>query len=295
MPIPGLCGPLEKPNALPLDRSFAPSVLGDTVVAPFNEPELAADLIASNADELACVIVEPVQGSMGMVPASEEYLQALREATRRHDVLLIFDEVITLRTSVGGAQQHYGIEPDLTAMGKFIGGGLPIGAFGGRRELLEIFNPDRPDHIFHASTFSGNALSMAAGVAAVTDLTHESVERLNALGARLRDGFDRAFDAVGIPGRAIGLGSLANIVLTRQSVRNARDVMGAMIRAGPIGTLLHLGMLRRGIFAAGRGMYGISTAMGEAEVDLAIDALRDSLDELRPVVENERPQLMNES
>ena len=124
------------PNSVPIDDSFPLSVLVDTVVCPYNEPELARRLIASHAHELAAVIVEPVLGSMGMVPATREFLAALREATLAHDIVLIFDEVITLRLGDLGAQHLHGVMPDLTAMGKIIGGGLPIGGFGGKRELM---------------------------------------------------------------------------------------------------------------------------------------------------------------
>ena len=115
-----------------MDDSFPDSVLGDTVVCPYNEPELAQALIERHKDDLAAVIVEPVLGSMGMVPATPEFLAALRSATEQHGIILIFDEVITLRLSDGGAQKTYGVTPDLTCMGKIIGGGLPIGGLGGR-------------------------------------------------------------------------------------------------------------------------------------------------------------------
>ena len=292
VPLPDLAGPLEAPVSVAPDRSIAPSALGDAVIAPFNEPELAADLIARHAEELACVIVEPIQGSMGMNPATPEFLRALREATSEHDVILVFDEVISLRTEYGGAQQHYGVTPDMTAMGKFIGGGLPVGAVGGRRDLLDVFNPERRDSIMHASTFSGNATTMAAGVAAMADLTPEVHRELNRLGQRLRDGCGRAVEAAGVPGRALGLGSLSNLVLSGREIRGPRDVLAAGVDAGPMSRLLHLGLLRRGVFTARIGMLCISTPMGEAEVDAAVAALRDALDELRPVIERERPRLL---
>jgi glutamate-1-semialdehyde 2,1-aminomutase len=292
VPLPNRCGPLERPNSLPVDRSTPESVLRDTVVAPYNEPEFAARLIEERAEELAAVILEPLLGSMGMVPASREFLQTLREVTAARGIVLIFDEVISLRLGDGGAQQVHGVEPDLTAMGKIIGGGLPIGAIGGRRDLLQIFNPDGPEPVFHASTFSGNPLSMAAGLATLREFTPAVRERINRLGDRLREGFNRAFQTAGIRGQAIGQGSLVNLHLTDRPIRNARDSLGGMIQAGPVARLLHLGMVRRGITSASRLMYCISTLMGETEIDTAVAALQDTLVELKPLIEKERPSLL---
>ena len=123
-----------------MDGSFSDSVLTDTVICPYNEPEIAEKLISRHAEELAAVIVEPVMGSMGMVSATTDFLRCLREATQRYGIILIFDEVITLRLAQGGAQAIHGIVPDLTCMGKIIGGGLPVGAVGGRRDLMQLFS-----------------------------------------------------------------------------------------------------------------------------------------------------------
>jgi glutamate-1-semialdehyde 2,1-aminomutase len=277
---------------LPIDASIPDSVLGDVIVCPYNEPEIASALIERHAGELAAVIVEPVLGSLGMLPATPDFLHALREATRRHGVVLVFDEVISLRLGPGGAQGLHGVEPDLTAMGKIIGGGLPIGAFGGREALMRVFHPEQPQPVMHASTFSGNPLSMAAGEAAMRALAPESFERLDAQGERLRRGIDAAFARRGIRGQATGIGSLANIHLTDAKLANARDALAGLQRAGRVGQLLHLELLKRGIHSASRLMLCTSTAMAEREVDLAIDAVDDALAFLRPGIERERPELL---
>ncbi len=292
VPLPGRRGPADRPEPVALDRSIAQSALGDVVVAPFNDSENTVRLIADHAHEIACVIVEPVQASMGMVPATREFLAAVREATTAHDVLFVLDEVVTLRVEWGGAQERYGVTPDLTAMGKYIGGGLPIGAFGGRRDILEIFDPGRDDSVMHTSTFSGNPMTMAAGAAAVASLSRSDHARLNELGDRLRAGFDRAFEREGIPGQTTGLGSLVSPLLTRRPVRGPREVLDAMSAAGHVSRYLHLGLLRRGVFSSPRGLFCISTPMGGAEIDHAIDAFGDTLAELRPVIERERPALL---
>jgi glutamate-1-semialdehyde 2,1-aminomutase len=291
-PIPERRGPLKAPASQPVDASFPDSVLADTVICPYNQPDHARRLIEEHARELAAVIVEPVLGSMGMVPARREFLEALREATNEHGIVLIFDEVITFRLGSGGAQSAVGITPDLTCMGKIIGGGLPIGAVGGRRELMQLFSPDREVPVMHASTFSGNALTMAAGLAAMRAYTEEEVSRLNALGERLRRGFDEAFVQMGVRGQAVGTGSLSNVTFSDSPVRDARDFFDALRSARHIPQLLHLGMLRRGVMSASRLMYCVSTAMTEADVDVAIGAFNESLRELRPHIERERPELL---
>lgn len=292
VPYPERRGALDHPISLPLDKSIPDSVLEDTVVCPYNEPELAKALIREHADELAAVIVEPVLGSMGMVAATAEFLRALRSETEKQAIVLIFDEVITLRLSGGGAQAIHGIAPDLTSMGKIIGGGLPVGAIGGKRELMQIFSPDSRESVFHASTFSGNALTMAAGFAAMSHFTDTEAKRLNWLGDKLREGFNLILHQNGIFGQAIGSGSLTNLHLTDEPLHDSRDALAGMAGAGHISRLLHLGMLRRGIMSASRLMYCISTPMGEDEVTAAITALNETLIELRPFIKQERPELL---
>ncbi len=292
VPIPGERGDIEAPASLPVDPSIPDSALADTVVCPYNQSELAAELIAKHAHELAAVIVEPILGSMGMVSATREFLETLRKETQNHDIVLIFDEVITLRISEGGVQKTLGITPDLTAMGKIIGGGLPVGAIGGRRDLMQLFSPEREQNIFHASTFSGNALTMAAGYAAMKALPGSENERLNFLGEKLREGFNQCFTQHGIKARAIGQGSLTNIVFDNGNINDARDSIDATINAGHITGLLHLCMLMNGFASASRLMYCTSTPMDESVIEDAVTALSDSLHKLRPYIEQERPGLL---
>ncbi|MBN1663607.1 MAG: aspartate aminotransferase family protein [Deltaproteobacteria bacterium] len=291
-PMAELAGDLAAPNPVPIDDSFPSSVLTDTVVCPYNEPELARQLIARHAQDLAAVIVEPALGSMGMVPATREFLATLREATLSRDILLIFDEVITLRLGDLGAQQLYGITPDLTAMGKVIGGGLPIGAIGGRKELMQRFHPDQPRPVMHASTFSGNPMSMAAGLAAMQRFTPQQRTHIDGLGERLRDGFNKVFRDAGIRGQAIGIGSLSNIHLTDEAIGNARVSLAASRRAGRVLRCIHLGMLMRGVVSAARLMYCASTAMNDADIAAAVAALRETLLDLRDDLRREKPELL---
>lgn len=292
VPLPNIRGPLEAPVSLPVDASFPDSVLADTIVCPFNQPELARNLIRKHGHELAAVIAEPVLGSMGMVPASREFLETLRAETRAAGIVFILDEVITLRTELGGAQSYYGVTPDLTAMGKIIGGGLPIGAIGGSEEIMRVFHPDQPQPVMHASTFSGNPLSMVAGAAAMHQLNPQNIDHINTLGEHFRSGVSQTFAAHGIRGQATGLGSLSNIHLNDQPINDARDSIDGIIAAGQIGSLLHLKMLQRGVASASRLMYCTSTAMQASDVDYAIAALDEVLREMKPGIERECPALL---
>lgn len=292
VPRPDNCGPLEAPNSTPVDASFPDSVLKDTIICPFNQPALAENLIAQHGDQIAAVIVEPMLGSMGMVQATTEFLELLRKVTESRGIVLIFDEVISLRLNQGGLQSIHQVQPDLTCLGKIIGGGLPIGGIGGRRDLLQLFSPTQPKPVMHASTFSGNALSMAAGLAAMQCYTQTDCDRINGLGVKLRAGFNEVFNAAAVRVHAGGYGSLCKIHFTDREVTDSRGTVTGIREGGNIPALLHLTMLRHGVSSASRLMYCISTAMGETEIEKAIAALDETLQELLPHIEKEQPNLL---
>ena len=277
-PDPALAGPADDPRPVAEGRGLTPGAVADTQIVPFNDAAAAERLFAARGGEIAAVIVEPLLGAGGMVPATREYLQSLRELTAAHGALLIFDEVMSFRVGPGGAQALYGVEPDLTTFAKIIGGGFPVGAFRGRAEVMAQYDPRRRGHLSQSGTFNGNPVTMAAGVAAMEELTPEVFARLNALGDRLRTGLEEAGRAAGVPLVATGLGSLVNLHLTAGPVVDYRSAA-----AGNTETLrlLHLALLNRGIFAAPRGMFNISTPMTEADVDRALAAVRDALQEVR--------------
>ncbi len=195
------------------------------VVGEYNDAAGAARLVGKHAHDLAAVIVEPLQGAAGVIPGDPDFLRALREATAAHGVLLIFDEVMTSRLSAGGMQQLLGVDPDLTTLAKFVGGGLSFGAFGGRADLMSRFDPSRPDALQHGGTFNNDVLTMAAGAAGLTRvLTEAEITRLNGLGDRLRDRLNGFAVERGIEFCATGYGSLVGIHFTRGPVRNEHDV-----------------------------------------------------------------------
>jgi glutamate-1-semialdehyde 2,1-aminomutase len=269
-------GPRSSPHSVPDLEGLFGSVLEDVLVVPFNDIEDASQIIERNAKDLAAVIVEPMLGSGGGIPANADFLRFLRDATRSAGALLIFDEIITFRLSFGGAQEIYGITPDLTTLGKTIGGGFPVGAFGGNAEVMALFDPTRRK-LFQGGTFNGNAVSMVAGFVTLELLTRREIVRINALGELLRQGLSKALADSAVPGQAIGVGSLLQVHFGKEPVTDYRSAAAGSKELVP---LLHLTLLNRGIFTSTRNSLCISTPMGENEVHQAVGAFKDSLSEL---------------
>ncbi len=249
-----------------------PDLIGDLVITlPFNDISGCEERMASVAGSLAAVIIEPVLGAGGVVAADPEFLAYLRGATRRTGALLIFDEIISFRLHTGGAQARYGIEPDLTTFGKIIGGGFPIGAFGGRRDVMALLHPIEGS-IRWGGTFNGNPVSAAAGVQTLEALTPEVIDQLNRDGEQLTERLDKVLEASGIPAGMTGVGSLFNIHATGDEITDSH----AVGRADPALTeLLHLGLMNRGYFLAPRGMGCLSTAMTSADLDGLVESVED--------------------
>jgi glutamate-1-semialdehyde 2,1-aminomutase len=270
------------------------SVLQDVHVVPFNDLAAVTSILEKDAHRIAAIIVEPVLGAGGVIPAQNGYLAGLRELADRFRVLLIFDEVITLRLSTGGMQEMTGVTPDLTSLGKIIGGGLPVGAFGGRAEIMARFDPSHPQTIFHSGTFNAANMVMAAGLAALKTLDQTAINRINALGERLKKGVNDAFKQNGLRGQVSGVGSLNQVHWHQRPLKNARDSARGLAAAGELPGLVHLEMMNRGIYTARRGMFIISTPMTGAEIDKATAAFAGALDMLKPYIAARLPQLVAE-
>lgn len=227
-PGPGaeLCGPVQDPAAIPESPGLAEGAWKDTIVLPYNHPA-AFDKIRRHASRLAGVIVEPVLGAGGTIPASKEFLTELRHITRQIGALLIFDEVITgFRLAPGGAQEFYGVTPDVSTYGKVAGGGLPFGAVGGTAEAMRLMEYDvEPGSILMAGTFNGNPLVTAAGTAVLRRLSGEPqlYARMNAMGERFRTEINRFAREEDYPAIATGAGSMFWMHATRGPVNSVRD------------------------------------------------------------------------
>ena len=283
-------GSPTRPSSVPEDHGNPPGVIQDTLVAPFNDKEATRAILEENASELAAVIVEPYLGSGGGIPARDGYLDFLRDLTARHNILLIFDEVITLRLAYGGGQERFNVIPDLCMMGKIIGGGFPVGAFGGRREIMALISPLNTA-VAHSGTFSANNATMAAGMATMQELNHAAYEALESKGERLRKGAEDLFKSLDIGAQMTGLGSCFQIHFLKEPVKSPRDLTRARDDI-LVPSLLNLALLNRGVYLSRRASGYLSVVNTEEEIDFLLEALHDALKEIRPVIEEEAPELI---
>lgn len=251
--------------ASPLNAPF------DFVRAPYNDWDATHALLQAHAGALACVLVEPMQGSAGCIPADPGFLHALRAWTQEHGTLLVLDEVMTSRLAGGGLQEVHGLRPDLTTLGKYIGGGFSFGAFGGRADIMERFNPLLPGHFAHAGTFNNNVFTMSAGVAGLSRVfTPEAAAALTARGENLRARLNTIAGRASFAMQFTGIGSMMNVHMCEGPIRSTRDLArsNAALRE-----LFYFDLLEQGIWPARRGMFNLSLPMGEPEFDRLADAV----------------------
>ncbi|WP_372624185.1 aspartate aminotransferase family protein [Falsiroseomonas sp.] len=252
------------------------------VLCEFNDIAGAERLARENAADLAAILLEPMLGGGGCIPATDAFLAALRRLADETGAVLIFDEVMTSRLSPGGLQQATGVIPDLTTLGKYIGGGMSFGAFGGKQALMAIFDPRRPDAIPHAGTFNNNTLTMSCGITALSELyPPEKAVELNARGDALRERLNAAIRSRGLPAQVTGRGSMMAFHFTDQPLRNATEVGAANQK---LKELLFLDLLERGYYIARRGMIALSLMVGDAECDGFVGAVEEWLDLRAPMM-----------
>jgi len=248
----------------------------ETIVLPFNDPAALDAAFAANPDQIAGVILEPYMGNVGFIPAEPGYLRQVQKSCAANGALLIFDEVMTgFRLAPGGVQELEGIKPDLTCLGKIIGGGLPVGAFGGRAAIMDRLAPLGP--VYQAGTLSGNPLAMAAGIAALRELKeHDPYARLDALGRRLRDGVLAAAAAKGLPVQVPQFGSMLSIFFTPTRVRDYESALRADAKL--FSRLFHA-CLARGVYlppSAYETLF-LSTAHAGAAIDRACEVITEAI------------------
>jgi len=252
----------------------------NTLSVPYNDLAAVEAAFRQFGGDIAAIIVEPVAANMGLVPPEPGFLEGLRRVTREYGALLIFDEVLNgWRVAYGGAQAYYGIDPDLTTFGKVVGGGLPVGAYGGKREIMAMVAPSGP--VYQAGTLSGNPLAMTAGLTTLEVLGRPgNFERIVALTERLVAGLNQALESLDMPYRARSVGTLFGLFFTEQRVVDYETALTADTR---FFSRYHYGMLKRGVYLApSQFEVGfMSLAHTEAEVDATVAAAAESLREAR--------------
>lgn len=281
-------GTLDKIKVMPESRGVSENALKDVIVSPFNDIERTKKIIEANYKETACLIIEPVMGSSGQITPMMEYLEAIRELTSHYGILLIFDEVVTGRLALGGAQEFYGVQPDLTTLGKIIGGGLPVGAFGGREDIMALYDP-REKKMYHSGTFNGNAITMAAGYATMKAYDEKAISYVNGLGQYFSDGLKKIISELNLVIAVNGVGSLYNTVFTDKPIKNYRDMASSYEE---LNTLLYMTLLTKRVFNAPRGMFCMSTAMTKEDIDFGLEKIKESLSEMKNVIEEKASELV---
>jgi glutamate-1-semialdehyde 2,1-aminomutase len=260
----------------------AVNVPHDFIVAPYNNLQGIEAIFAAHADDIAAVIVEPMQVAGGCIVGEPEFLEGLQDLTQRHGALLIFDEVVTSRLSGGGRQALLGIRPDLTTFGKYIGGGMSFGAFGGRQDVMSQFDPRLPGATPHAGTFNNNVLSMAAGYAGLSRLyTPGAAAALNEKGERLRARLNGLCRERNVAMQFTGIGSLMNLHAGSQTIRSVDDLSDAET---PLKDLFFFHMIERGCYVARRGFIVLTLAHEEGDLQRLEEAVASFVDRYEPLL-----------
>ena len=251
------------------------AMLDEIVMLPFNEPEAAREIILRHKDELGAVVVEPMMGGAGFIQATTEYLEAIREVTSQEGIVLVFDEVCSLRVGPGAGQGLFGVYPDMTAFGKSVGGGAAVGAFGGRRDIMELYRGDAGDsQVGHSGSFNGNPLSMVSGIATFEQLTPDVYEHLDRIAERLREGIRAVCAEFDVPVQVTGIGSLFCVHFNDQPIRSRRDTLSNDRERE---WQVFFGLLNEGIWPSAGLLGAVSAPMTDADVDAYVDGLRDVL------------------
>ena len=229
-----------------------------TLLGEFGRAESFEQILAERGTEIAAVFLEPVLGSSGVVPPPEGFLRRVADAAHRAGALFVLDEVITLRLAEGGAQQVFDIKPDLTMMGKIVGGGLPVGALGGSADLMKSFDPRERGSLLHSGTFNGNVLTCTAGIVSVRELTQERIDKMNSQAQQIAGELKRAATQAELPFSVRQFGSLMNVFFTNvpPPATIVREDMRTM-------TQFHLAALNHGLFIAPRGLIALSTVISD--------------------------------
>jgi len=268
-------GKADSPESVAAFPGISETAVDDIFIMPFNDIVTAEKIIRKHADELAAVIVEPVNGQCGMVPAKPEFLEGLRRLTDDLGIVLIFDEVIAFRIAYGGAQDYYGVKPDLTCFGKVVGGGMPVGAFGGRDDIMSLWDPsDGGSVVQHAGTFNGNPMTAVAGVATLESLTADKYEYLEHLGNMLRNKLRTLFAELEVPMSVTGVASLFALQFTPTEVIDYRTY--ATNNKEMLQTMF-IGLLNEGFLMSNRCAGNVSTVHTEDDVDAFVLAVKNVL------------------
>lgn len=263
------------------NNELSKNISEDIFTVPFNDVDAIEKILSKYHSKIAAILVEPVMGVAGVILPKENYLSQLRELADKYNVILIFDEVQTLRLAVGGAQEFFNVTPDLTCMAKIIGGGFPVGAFGGKKEIMDMFDPRKDNFLAHGGTFNGNKVTMSAGIAAMQILDEEEINKMNSLATQLVDQIKNIIKNLELPISLTHVGSMINIHFTKQKPNRYEDTLN---QDKNLIKIIHLKLLNRGIFIAPRGLMNLSTVMTQEDIDETVNVFTDVLNGMKTLL-----------
>ena len=265
-PIPGYAG---QPTG----------ILDDVLILPYNDLDVCEGILRKHQDSLSCVIIEPVISSFGYTPLDAEFLSGIRRITKELNIVLIFDEVQSLRLSPGGAQEYFNVIPDITAMGKIIGGGLPVGAFGGSEDIMSLFDQSEGQAaIPHSGTFNGNPMTLVAGLETMKHLTPDVYSRLNALGDMLRQKLRSVFAEYEIPVIVSGIGSFFGVHFRDEPIKDYRSTLAS---DKVLGRTLFMGLLNEGVLLQSQTAGSLNVLTKESDIDHVVGLTREVLNRIK--------------
>ncbi|MCA9306620.1 MAG: aspartate aminotransferase family protein [Phycisphaerales bacterium] len=279
-PSPANWGDADEPRRVPLVKGTPESAVNEVVVIPYNNIDRSIALLERSRDKLACLVLDLMPHRVGLNPADPEYVAALRDWTKKNGVLLLLDEVITLRSHYTGLQEQYGLRPDLTAMGKMIGGGFPIGAIAGRRDVMDVLNPRSKSYVYpHSGTFSANPISLTAGLAAMEKFDRSEVARLNGMAERAIASIQEMIRETGARASVTGGGSMFRVHMKATAPTNYREAHTTAEENKRVKVMLDH-MFDAGFILINSCSCALSTPMGDAEVDDLLDAMRGGFEKI---------------
>ncbi len=266
-------GDINKPNSVPLANGTPKGVLDDVVIFPYNDIERTLAILNQNADEIACVLIDPVPHRVGLVPGANDFIEGIYKWTRENNALMVFDEVITYRVNYSGAQEDYSVKPDLTALGKIIGGGFPVGAFTGRSDIMKVLDPREKKLLFpHSGTFSANPVTMTAGRIAMELFDKEAVDQLNAITKKAIAQIREAIKIADVPASVTGAGSMFRVHLKAQSPNTYREAYQPKEVTMLINEMLDYLFYKENLMMINTLACMFSTALTQKEVDILSNA-----------------------
>ena len=271
---PANWGDKDAPNAVPVAVGTPEGALDDVIIIPYNDPDNALKILDQHKHEIGGILLDPVSHRVGMVPATHAFVEALYSWSREHNALLMFDEVITFRAAYGGAQEHYCVKPDLTALGKMIGGGFPVGAIGGRKDVMAVLNPMADKVLLpHSGTFSANPVTMIAGLTSMQLFGQDAVNKLNDLGDYTRTEIDQLIQQLDIKACVTGLGSMFRIHFKSSPPCNYREAYANEVETNVTKQLVK-GLENAGYMMINTGSGMLSTVMDKSVINDFIQALK---------------------